>query len=222
MNITEDFILRLLKYKNILTRLKKLGIVKVFSDNLGDATGLMASQVRKDFSTLEIAGNKRGGYHIDNLIEKLSEVLGKDEVQKVVVVGCGHIGQAIMAYRGFSNENLKIVAGFDIDKTKMSGGEHVPVHPIEQLDEFVKKHKIKVGIIAVPESAAPDVYEKMVAAGVKGVLNFARVYLRKAHGVIVNTVNIELQIENLFYFVNQLEGKVNKDTPEGKNRKAAK
>jgi redox-sensing transcriptional repressor len=116
--INKKCILRLLRYKNALHRFDGLGFVKIFSDNLADAVGVTASQVRKDFSLFGISGNKRGGYQIDALLEKLNGLMGKNETQKVVIVGGGHIGTALMKYKGFEKEGIKIVACFDIDPTK--------------------------------------------------------------------------------------------------------
>lgn len=209
MSNSKDFIKRLLKYKNILSKLKNLGIVKVFSDNLGDATGLTSSQVRKDFSALKISGNKRGGYQIDDLITSLDSILGKNKPQKVIIVGCGNIGQAMIEYSGFHNESLQIIAGFDPNPEKQNKEDRVPIYPCEEMESFIKANNIKVGIIAVPESVSTEVYKKMTAAGIKGVLNFARVHIREIPGTIVSSVNIELQIENLFYFVNIMEKKKN-------------
>jgi redox-sensing transcriptional repressor len=76
-------ILRLSRYRNALRRLKSLGFVKVFSGNLADAAGVTSSQVRKDFSLFGITGNRRGGYHVDELIDRIGHILGKNEVQKV-------------------------------------------------------------------------------------------------------------------------------------------
>lgn len=207
MNTNKEFVSRLLKYRNVIMNLKKLGIVKVFSDNLGDASGTTSSQVRKDFSQLEITGNKRGGYNIDHLIEKLNSVLGENTSHKVIIVGCGNIGRAMIEFNGYHNSSLEIVAGFDTSQSIINEDAAVPVYPIEKMTDYIKEHSIKVGIIAVPESAATEIYEKMVEAGIKGVLNFARVHIREIDGTFINTVNIELQIENLFYFVNVQEKK---------------
>ena len=203
-------IIRLSKYKNALYRLKLLGFVRVFSDNLADAVEATASQVRKDFSLFGILGNKRGGYKIDELIEKLNIILGKDELQKVVIVGLGKLGTALIHYTGFEKEEIKIVAAFDIDPTKfnrldsqpLKQKEKTPVLPLEDLPEFVRKNNIKIGIITVPDIAAKQVVEIMLSAGIKGVLNFAPIRLRGNDDCIINNVNLEVELENLIYFVN--------------------
>jgi len=203
-------IIRLSKYKNALYRLKSLGFVRVFSDNLADAVEATASQVRKDFSIFGISGNKRGGYKIDELIEKLNIILGKDELQKVIIVGLGKLGTALTRYTGFEKEEIKIVAAFDIDSTKFNHlsnqmikqKEKTPVLPLEYLTEFVRKNNIKIGIITVPDIAAQQVVDIMLSAGIKGVLNFAPIRLRGNDDSIINNVNLEVELENLIYFVN--------------------
>ncbi len=195
-------IIRLLRYKNALHRLNSLGFVKVFSDNLADAVGVTAAQVRKDFSMFGISGNKRGGYHVDALIEKLNSTLGKNELQKVVIVGAGNIGSALMKYKGFEKEGIKISACFDIDPAKNNRKEgEIPILPLEEFKNFVKSHKIKIGIIAVPDIAAQQVLDIMLAAGIKGVLNFAPMRLRAVGDCVVNNVNLILELETLIYFI---------------------
>jgi redox-sensing transcriptional repressor len=204
MIANKNCIIRLSRYKNALYRLRVLGFVKVFSDNLADAIGVLPSQVRKDFSVFGISGNKRGGYNIDELIEKLNSILGKDRIQKVVVVGSGNIGTALMKYKGFEKEGIKIVAGFDIDPAKINDATDIPVMPLEKLKEYAKSHDIRIGIIAVPDIAAQQVFDMMTSAGIKGILNFAPIRLRGPEDLIVNNMNVELELENVIYFVNAL------------------
>lgn len=202
MITNKNCIIRLSRYKNALYRLQALGFVKVFSDNLADAIGVTSSQVRKDFSLFGVGGNKRGGYQIDILLERLNTILGKDKVQKVIVAGSGHIGQALMRYKGFEKEGIRIVAGFDIDPSRFNDQADIPVKPMDELKDFVKKNEIKIGIIAVPDIAAQQVADIMFSAGVKGVLNFAPIRLKNPEECVVNNINVELELENVIYFVN--------------------
>jgi redox-sensing transcriptional repressor len=185
--------------------LKALGFVKVFSGNLADAAGVTSSQVRKDFSLFGITGNRRGGYSVDELISKILEILGKNELQRVVIVGAGHIGSALMRYKGFEAGGIKIVAAFDIDPEKISRDSDPPVLPLEEFSEFVQKNSIKVGILAVPDVAAHHVSELMIRSGIMGILNFAPIQLRGADKVIINNINLEVELENLIYFVNAMQ-----------------
>ncbi len=202
MQANKQIITRLSGYRSALSRLKSLGFVKAFSENLADAAGVSASQVRKDFSIFGITGNKKGGYIIDELMEDLNAILGKNEVKKVVVAGAGNIGAALIKYRGFEKEGLKIAAAFDKDAARTDRKSMVPVLPIEEMTDFIKKEKIKIGIIAVPESAAQEVFDTMVSSGVRGVLNFSPIRLRGSEDIVINNVNLVLELENVIYFVN--------------------
>ena len=205
MKTNKNCVIRLSKYKNALNRLQALGFVKVFSDNLADAIGVTASQVRKDFSIFGISGNKRGGYKIEELIEKINNILGKNELNKVIIVGAGKLGMALLKYKGFEKEGIKIVASFDIDSTKYIDDADVPVLPLEKLNDFVRKNNIRIGIIAVPDMAAQFVADNMFLAGIKGILNFAPIRLKSPEDKVLNNVNLEVELENLIYFVNVLD-----------------
>lgn len=202
MVMNRKCIIRLSRYKNALKRLKALGFVKVFSGNLADAAGVTSSQVRKDFSLFGITGNRRGGYKVDELITKIREILGKNELQKVVIIGVGHIGNALLRYKGFEAGGIKIIAAFDIDPAKYTKNTEVPVFPLDDFNDFVKEHQVKIGILSVPDVAAHHVSEIMISAGIKGILNFAPIQLRAADDVVINNINLEVELENLIYFVN--------------------
>lgn len=182
--------------------MKALGFIKVFSDNLSDAAGVTPSQVRKDFSLFGITGNKRGGYKVDELIEQIQVILGKNEIQRVILVGAGRIGAALLRYKGFEEGGIRIVSAFDIDPAKYLANDAVPIRPLEEMTQFVRDEKIRVGIITVPDSAAQRIAEIMAAAGIKGILNFAPIQLRGTDEVVINNINLESELENLIYFVN--------------------
>lgn len=202
MSTSKNVVLRLSKYKNALHRLKAFGFVKIFSSYLADAVGVTSAQVRKDFSLFGVSGNKRGGYQVDSLITRLNEILGKNEVQKVVLAGAGQIGTALLRYRNFDREGIKLVAAFDTDPARQRLDGPVPVYAPERLVEIVKAEAVKIGIIAVPDGAAQQVCDAMVAAGVRGILNFAPINLRAPSDIVLNNVTLELELENVIYFVN--------------------
>jgi len=195
-------IIRLSRYKNALVRFKDLGFIKIFSEYLADAVGGTSAQVRKDFSLFGISGNKRGGYQIDALIAKLNSILGKNEIQKVVLVGAGQLGSALMRYNTFEKEGIKIVAAFDIDPAKIKEKRPIPIMPIEEMTRFVQKNEIKIAILCVPDLVAQATLDLLIKAGIKGVLNFAPIELKGAHDCVINNVNLALELENLIYFVN--------------------
>jgi redox-sensing transcriptional repressor len=200
--MNRNVILRLSRYKNAVYRLKRLGFVKVFSDNIADAAGETSSRVRKDFSLFGISGSKKGGYTVDELIAQLNEVLGKNGSHTVVVVGAGKIGRALIDYTGLDKGGIKIAAGFDIDPDKHTTDSRVPIYPLGDLPEFAVKHSVRIGIIAVPDIAAQQALDMMVSSGIEGILNFAPVRLHCPEHVVITNVNIEIELENLIYFVN--------------------
>ncbi|MDR2587846.1 MAG: redox-sensing transcriptional repressor Rex, partial [Spirochaetales bacterium] len=187
-------------------RLKSLGFIKVFSNNLGDAIGVTPAVVRKDFSVISLPGNKRGGYNIDNLIEQLNSVLGKHQSHDVVIAGCGRIGSALMEYKEFAKDGIHLLAGFDIDPERINQEAAIPVYDIKEMPGFIREHSISVGIIAVPDTAAAHVLEIMTGAGIQGVLNFAPVELKGGGSCLILNVNLSLEIENLFYQVKLGDG----------------
>jgi redox-sensing transcriptional repressor len=209
MNVTRNYIVRLSRYKKAIFNLRDLGFVKVFSDNLAEAIGVTASQVRKDFSLFGITGNRKGGYEIAALIERLNTILGKNRVEKVIIVGAGHLAFALLRYRGFEKEGIKIEAAFDTDPAKTDRNAPVPVLPAEEMKNFVVSNGIKIGVLAVPEVAAQRTADAMVAAGIRGILNFAPIRLRVPADCTVTNIGLETELENLIYFVN-LQGKEEK------------
>ncbi len=196
-----DIAQRLSQYRSVLYKLKALGFVRVFSDNLGDALEISPALVRKDFSTFSLTGNKRGGYLIMDLLDKLNRLLGKDKVQRIIIVGCGKIGQALMTYSGFTREGLQVVAGFDSNASVISPQASIPIYDVKELKAYVKREGIRIAIMAVPDNAASHTFDLLRAAEIKGVLNFAPVPLKGVEGCVVRNINIGLELENLFYLV---------------------
>lgn len=201
METSKKLIIRLSQYKNALERLKSLGFVKVFSDNIADSVGVTPSQVRKDFSIFGIPGNKKGGYLINELIEELRKILGKEKETKVIIIGMGNLGLALMKYEMFKKEGIEIIAGFDIDDKKINHESNPPIYHINQLSEYIKHNKISIGIITVPAPAAQGIMDVLVSAGIKGVLNFTSIHLRGIDDTFIHNINLQTELESLIYFV---------------------
>ncbi|MDZ7722608.1 MAG: redox-sensing transcriptional repressor Rex [candidate division KSB1 bacterium] len=153
----KNHVTRLSKYKMVVKRMRALGMNKVFSENLADALGFTASQVRKDFSIFGITGRKKGGYQIEELLEDFDRLLGKEETRDAVIVGYGNLGRAMARYPGFEKERIRIRAAFDVDKDKLNPDAQVPVYAMDKLSDFIRKHDIKLAILAVPNTAVQDV-----------------------------------------------------------------
>jgi redox-sensing transcriptional repressor len=199
--IESDIIKRLSQYKKILQKLKSLGLVRVFSDNLSDALGISSSLVRKDFSACNITGKRRGGYLVDDLIERLNTLLGKDEEQQIIVIGCGKLGMALINHNGFASEQIRVAAGFDIDPARQNPDGITPIYAVEDLESYIKKHHIQVAVLTVPENATQDMVQQLQNFGVHGILNFAAVPVKSTEMCHVHNVNLALEVEKLFYLI---------------------
>jgi len=197
---SDDKVYRLLNYKNLLNRLKSIGFVKVFSDNLADTLDISPSLVRKDFREFGIRGAQKGGYTIETVLVKINEVLGIDKKHKIIIVGTGRIGQALMHFPRFKKEGIIVSAGFDTDPEKIDGQANIPIYHIKEMTEFIKKNNIKLAILAVPENAAMGCLDMMEGGGIKGILNFTSMNL-KSLKVAINNVNIGNEIENLIFTI---------------------
>ncbi len=210
----QEMIIRITKYERILRKLKNLGLERVFANNIGDAVGVPATVVRKDFSLLHIIGQKRGGYDINKLIRNLETILGKDGPQHAAVIGCGRIGGALLRYNGFESDGIQIVAGFDTNASVCEENDcPVPIYSTDEIVEVVKEQDIKLAIIAVPDTAAREMFNRLLAAGIRGFLNFTQAELRAPRNepetamdpighVVVHTVNIGLELEQIVYELN--------------------
>ena len=150
----QDKIYRLLNYRHLLNRLKSIGFVKVFSDNIADTLDVSPSLVRKDFREFGIRGTPKGGYSIESVTKQIDEILGKSKPRKIIIVGVGRIGQALMQYPGFTKEGFNIVAGFDNDPDRIDESLETPILPVSGIVPFIMENEIKYVILCVPETSA--------------------------------------------------------------------
>lgn len=199
----DKIIRRLLQYRTCLERLKKIGFEQVYSYNLGKEAGVSAEQVRKDFSRFNIQGNKKAGYQIDDLLQILNKTFGKHETQKVFIVGMGHIGKALLNYKGFAGKKIEIVAGFDIDPSKLKKRDGIGLYHLDDLPAMTKELHVDIAIIAVPDSQAQRVCDLLVNSGLKGIMNFAPIVLKVPEDIYVTNINLSNELESLLYYVNE-------------------
>ena len=177
----------------------------VSSRQLGDALKLTDAQVRKDLAYFGQFGQPGIGYEVDELIKRIREILGPARMWNVLLVGAGHLGMALSAHRGFARRGFRLVAVFDNDRAKI--GNPIPnvrdvrIQPIEEVDQTVRDKDIRLAIIAVPAEAAQDIAQRLVSAGVRGLLNFAPVSLDVDSQVPVTAVDLAVHLEQLSFQV---------------------
>ena len=138
---------------------------------------LAAITVRKDLAYLA-EGRPRVGHSREELIERITEVLGSSEWNAAVLVGVGNLGRALMSYEGFEPYGMSVLAGFDVNPSLVGANvDGKPVHHFDELQDFIQSNGVSIGIIAVPAQFAQDVCDRMVEAGIRGILSFAPAHL---------------------------------------------
>lgn len=200
--IPRKTIYRLSIYLRCLARLHENGISTVSSDMLAKAAGVKSTQLRKDLAYFGTFGTRGLGYDVTDLFKKISEELGTSQLQPVILVGAGHLGLALLTYRGFEKEGFEIVAAFDAEPgRRRDKPSKQPIYGMEELAAFVKRQNIKMAILTVPAAAAQEVVNQLVDAGITGILNFSPTIAPVPEEVMVNNVNLAIELENLSYFI---------------------
>ncbi len=177
----------------------------VSSSELGKTLGLSDAQVRKDLAYFGQFGHPGIGYRVPELIQRIRSILGTDRVSRVLLVGAGNLGRALIAFRGFTKRGFELAAVFDNDSTKIGqwtdGPRRIRIQPLADMNTTVRKHSIRVGILAVPAAAAQQVADEMVTAGIRGILNFAPVALQVGPDTQVASVDLAIHLEQLSFHV---------------------
>lgn len=200
--IPRKSIYRLSIYQRCLSRLKDNGVDTVSSEALAKAAGVKSTQLRKDLTYFGQFGTRGLGYNVEQLSRTIGEVLGHNRLQPVILVGVGNLGSALLRYGGFRKEGFEIVSAFDLapDVAKQAALS-VPMHGMDKIGAFVKQHQVKMAILTVPATAAQTVTNQMVQAGIQAILNFSPTVLEVPEHVVVNSVDLAVELENLSYFI---------------------
>lgn len=200
LGIPEATVARLPIYLRALTGLGETGMRTVSSEQLAAAAGVNSAKLRKDLSYLGSYGTRGVGYDVEYLRYQIAREIGVNQDWAVVIIGIGNLGQALSNYGGFRSRGFRIVALIDGDRSRV-GEMHgdLPIHHIEKLDELVAEHACSIGVIATPGDAAQEVADRLVAAGVTSILNFAPAVLAVPDGVDVRKVDLSIELQILAY-----------------------
>ncbi len=205
--ISEAVIRRLPKYYRQLTALQKEGVERISSGKLAQQMRLNASQVRQDFNCFGGFGQQGYGYNVDNLLEEIRNILALNRTYKAIIVGAGRIGTALVNFSGFAQEGIQIEALFDIDPERI--GQTIndkPVLALEEMEDYIRKQKISIGIIAARRSAAQSIADKMKVAGIKGIWNFVPMDIVE-EGIPVENIHMTDSLICLCYHMEHSGGK---------------
>ena len=191
---------RLSLYLRELEQVADQGQTTISSKQLGATLGLTDAQVRKDLAYFGQFGHPGIGYKVAELVGQIRKIIGTDRPWNAAIVGAGNIGRALMPYARFRRKGFEIVAVFDADPnvvgTVVAGHK---VRPMNDLPALVRERNILIGIVAVPAEGAQEVANALIAAGVKGILNFAPVRLEVQDEVTVMSVDFLLSLEQLAF-----------------------
>ena len=172
--VSDAVIKRLPRYYRHLIMLEGQGVERISSEKLAQQMGLNASQVRQDFNCFGGFGQQGYGYNVRTLLAEIKAILALDKEHTVIIVGAGNIGHALTNFEGFAASGFRTVALFDISANVI--GEEIngrPVYDSAQMEEYIRTNQVDIGVIAARRSAAQEIADRMVAAGIKGIWNFA-------------------------------------------------
>lgn len=202
--IPKPTVQRLSLYLRCLSRLVDREVTTVSSQVLAEEVGVNPCQIRKDLAYFGEFGKRGVGYNVRDLSGNLNDILGLNRSWKIVLVGVGNLGSALIRYQGFAARNLFIVAALDRDPNKI--GKRIGplvIQDLEKMGEVVEKLEIEMGIVAVPASQAQQVVDELVDKGIKGILNFAPRALMVPEGVIIRNVDLAGEFADLTFFLSR-------------------
>ncbi len=202
--IPDIVIRRLPIYVRTLRLIAEDGVATVSSDDLAHMIGVTAAQIRRDLSYFGKFGKQGKGYEVATLVGEIEHILHLDRRWEVALVGYGHLGQALAAYRGFGATTFEIVAIFDRNPAKVgqTSEDGVPVRSADEITRVVRERDIRMGIIAVPATAGQEVADALIAGGVRAILNYAPVILRVPEGIWVREIDPTGAMQSMTYYLN--------------------
>jgi len=200
--ISKATIDRLPLYFRTLRLAQDEGIDIISSDDLGRRLSITPEQIRKDLASFGQFGKKGVGYYVNELKRNVGEILGLDNHWNIAVIGIGHLGVALANYQNFVTLGFNLVALFDQD-TNVIGTtvNHIKVEDIVDLDRIVAERNIHIGIIAVPAAFAQGVADQLVAAGVRGIWNFAPIKMQVPTAVHIVNEDLSVGLSSLSYHI---------------------
>ena len=190
--ISKHALQRLPFYLNYLKKKQAEGIKNISSPMIAMELDLNEVQVRKDIASVsKREGRPKTGHNVNYLIEDIESFLGYNNVDHAVIVGVGHLGNALLHYKGFENYGLEIIAAFDNDPNLFNAEVNgIKITSIDKLEDLVNRLKVHIGIITVPAQYAQDVCDKMIKGGVLAIWNFAPVHLNVPENILVHNENM--------------------------------
>lgn len=198
--ISQAVVARLPRYLRYLGELRDEGIERVSSQELSDIMQVTASQIRQDLNTFGGFGQQGYGYNVDYLYDEIGKILGLNREHRLIIVGAGHLGQALVNYSNFERRGFLFRGVFDCDP-KVCGKKicGITVRPMDELADFVRVNRIDIAVLTIPKTSAVEVAGKLADCGIRGIWNFAHVDLRLPGHIQVENVHLSDSLMKLSY-----------------------
>ncbi|MEG1583525.1 MAG: redox-sensing transcriptional repressor Rex [Anaerovorax sp.] len=202
--ISKAVIKRLPRYRRYLHELRKKGIDRISSNELSALIGYTASQIRQDFNNFGGFGQQGYGYNVQTLYDNIGVILGLNHEYNMIIVGSGNLGQALANYTHYYRSGFKVCGMFDVNP-KLVGMSinDIKIMDYDDMQDYVKKNGIDIGIISTGKESAQNVADKMVEAGIKGIWNFAPMDLNVADKIALENVHLSDSLHSLAYEINK-------------------
>ena len=179
---------------------KELEIISSFE--IAEITGMNSAQIRKDLAYFGEFGKRGLGYPLIDLNRELKKILGLDKEWSIIIAGAGNLGKALVNYKGFQKRGFIIKGIFDNNPSKIGKKiGHIFIYDIKKIEKFIQSENINIGILVVPADSAQEVADKMVAGGIKAILNFAPVHFVLPPEIKVQNVDLSIEVEGLTYYL---------------------
>ncbi len=224
--IPDATVARLPVYLRALNALAEQDVATVSSEELAAATGVNSAKLRKDLSHLGSYGTRGVGYDVEYLVYQVSRELGLTQDWPVLIVGAGNLGRALANYGGFASRGFRIAALLDCDPRVVGTViAHHQVRSDAEIEQVIEHFRVSIGVIATPAASAQAVCDRLVAAGVTSILNFAPVVLNVPSGVDVRKVDLSIELQILAFHAQRRaiapEGRDQDANAAGQRRDAA-
>ena len=191
-NISDAVIRRLPRYYRQLTDLCGRGVVRISSHSLGEEMNITASQIRQDFSCFGEFGQQGYGYNVEELRAEIGHILGVDKKHRLVMIGVGNLGRALLQNFPFAQNGFTVDAAFDVSQAMIGSVVNgVEVHSMDTLDSYIQTHDVDVVVLTIPQSVAQDMANRLINLGVHGFWNFTNVELSSS--------NPDVKFENIHF-----------------------
>ena len=204
--ISNAVINRLPRYRRYLIELEKKGVEKISSKEFSNLIGYTASQIRQDLNNFGGFGQQGYGYNVRYLYNEIAKILGIDRQHNVIIIGAGHLGQAIANYANFERRGFMIQAMFDVDPNlfgKTIRGARV--YSLDSLEKFITENDIQIAALTIPKARAMEVADRLIKSGIKAIWNFAHIDLAVPDDVVVENVHLSESLMRLSYRVSNMD-----------------